>query len=87
MEGWATTPHYRITTDTRASGGQSSFWTPKTHLGPPKPTRGSHKAKGRRERLSWLTAIPFYLRRPDSITLTNYLASEVFSKLLPGTPC
>lgn len=63
----------------------------RAHSGPPKPTWDPQNPAGaptkpRRERLSWLTAIPFYLRRPDSTTRTNYLASEVFSKLLPGTP-
>jgi len=62
--------------------------TPKSQPGPPKRSRDPRclaKAQGR-ERLSWLTAIPFHLRRPESITLTNRSASEVFRKLLPGTP-
>lgn len=88
MEGRATTPHYSITTSTGAVAGQSALRTPGTHPGPPNPRQSSWnlpQSQGKGE-VKLLTAIPVYLRRPESITLTNYLASEVFSKLLPGTP-
>lgn len=64
-------PHYGIARG-RAGGGAE----------PPAP--GSARPGAPAAPTGWHGPAPTL--RPESITLANYLASEEFSKLLPGTP-
>lgn len=51
-----------------------------------RPGWGGQSPAGGTRSSNGLARARSYLGSPESITLANYLASEVFSKLLPGTP-